>query len=261
MSNAGSSVYPLLRSDESSLDWERARYKVQVSVRADAATVEHTLVNAPEIETLLRANLAVYALEVRCPQTLYSWIHRCPEHRFTVRWSQDYIDGLVYLIPGILTTRRVSLPTTGLADLWGQDMIALPAHCWLAKGSIWASKNLAASLVSFTTDDKLKPGTMKIVEVPEAGEPHFMVFLASDLYERIHISRDVQVAGLIGAFAKIQQSVIFDEESESSLVVARLRENLQDAGIPTWDDEEWDPALAATTVENFELADIRELDA
>ena len=93
---------------------------------------------------------------------------------------------------------------------------------------------------------------MRVGEDTTGDEPRFIVFLAPDVHERVRTSRDIQVAALVGAFARIGKSLRFQGEESRSLVVARIREVLREARVPTWEDEEgWDPALAATTIEGF----------
>ena len=257
MAVASPFVCPVLREDGSSLDWARARYEANVEVRSETATVTHRVHEAPELEQLLAAGLAAYALEVRCPKTLYARTHCDRQSRFAVRWSPDEVDGSVFLLPGVVTTKPALLAPTGLIDLWGRRPIDVPVGWWLAKGQIWASENLAASLIEFQRDENLKSGRMRIGEDTTADEPRFIVYLAPDVHERVRTSRDVQVAALVGAFGRIGKSPRFQDDENGSLVVARLREHLREAGVPTWEDEQgWDPALAATTIEGFGVDEI-----
>ena len=257
MSVVSPSVCPVLRADGSSFDWSQARYEAKVEVRSETAVVTHRLHNAPELEQLLAGELASYALEVRCPKTLYARTHCDNRSEFEVRWSSDEVEGSVFLLPGIVTTKPAVLAATGLIDLWGDEPINVPVGWWLAKGPVWASKNLAASLIEFHRDENLEPGRMRVGEDTTGDEPRFIVYLARDVHERVRTSRDVQVAGLIGAFARIGKSPRFREDENGSLVVERLRESLREVGVPTWEDgEDWDPALAATTVEGFGVEEI-----
>ena len=110
------SVCPVLRADGSSLDWARAQYEANVEVRSETATVAHHLREAPELEQLLAADLAAYALEVRCPKTLYARTFCDRQSRFEVQWSPDEVDGSVFLLPGVVTTKPALLAATGLID-------------------------------------------------------------------------------------------------------------------------------------------------
>ena len=117
------------------------------------------------------------------------------------------------------------------------------------------SENLAASLVAFQLDDELRDGNgsrMSVQEDVSEGEPRFIVFLPGELYECVHHDRNIQVAGLIAAFALLPTSPSFIEEAENR-VSQELRSRLLAQGITLWDsdDGEWDPALAATAIEPF----------
>ncbi len=128
----------------------------------------------------------------------------------------------------------------------------MPSGAWLARGAEFAAKNLAASLIEFRKDESLESGRMRVVEDTSGDDARFLVKLAPDVYQRaVQGDRDVQVAGLIAAFAKLPDSPRFAEDSVSP-IARMLRDRLEDAEVPTWDDSDyWDPAWAATTIEKF----------
>ena len=98
---------------------------------------------------------------------------------------------------------------------------------------------------------------MRVYEDASGDDPRFLVKLAPEVYQRaVQGDRDVQVAGLIAAFAKLPGSSRFDCDGDSESPVARmLRDRLEAANVPTWDDaDDWDPAWAATTIERFHPA-------
>ena len=101
-----------------------------------------------------------------------------------MQWSPDEVDGSVFLLPGVVTTKPALLAATGLIDLWGGGPIDIPVGWWLAKGQVWASENLAASLIEFQQDENLKSGRMRVGEDTTGDEPRFIVFLAPDVHER-----------------------------------------------------------------------------
>ena len=249
-------VLPVLREDGSSMDWEQAKYQTEVQIRRGGATVEHRLESAPELEELLGRGLVRFALEVRCPRSLFSrtFSGDCPT--LEASWDPENAQGPVYLMPGLVAVADVALSTAGLIEIWGEERLAVPQGAWLARGRMSRSENLAASLVVFRRSDELQDGPrsrMSVREDNSEGEPRFVVYLPSDLYRRAHHDRSIQVAGLIAACGLLPRSAFFREDAESR-VAQELRVRLREAGVATWDtdeDETWDPALAATVLEPF----------
>ena len=251
-------MIPVLHQDGSRLDWKSAEYRVDVEASAVGAVVSHELHQAPELLASIENGDAAYAVEIRCPRTLLARTHESQESRQEVAWLEGDVDGQIYLFPGVLALEEISLPTTGLIDLWEEGHVRVPAGSWLARGTACAAKNLAASLLEFRKDDELGEGRMKVEEDTSGEDPRFLVRLAPDVYERARGDRDIQVAGLIAAFAMLPSSSSFGENSESP-VARMLRDRLEQEDVPTWDDgDSWDPALAATAIERFHPAPFEE---
>ncbi len=245
-------MIPVLRQDGSSLDWKSATYHVDVEANGTGAVVTHELRDAPELVRLIEDGAAAYAVEARCPRTLFArtWLSR--KQRLEVDWRETDVDGQVFLFPGVVALKETSLATAGLIELWEEDQVRVPLGAWLARGAEFAAKNLAASLIEFRKDESLQSGRMRVVEDTSGDDARFLVKLAPELYQRAtQGDRDVQVAGLIAAFAKLPDSPRFAEDSASP-VARMLRDRLESAEVPTWDDGyDWDPAWAATTIEKF----------
>ncbi len=245
-------MIPVLHEDGSSLDWKSAEYHVDVEANGAGAVVTHELREAPELVELIQDGAAAYAVEARCPRTLFAqtWLSRQP--RLEVAWNETDVDGQIFLFPGVVALKETSLATAGLIELWEEDQIRVPSGAWLARGATFAARNLAASLIEFRKDESLEEGRMKVVEDTSGDDARFLVKIAPEIYERaVQGDRDVQVAGLIAAFARLPDSPRFAEDSDSQ-VARMLRNRLEDAEVPTWDDgDNWDAAWAATTIEHF----------
>lgn len=252
---------PLLLEDESSMDWSRAAYRAKIKIRLGGATVEHELVDAPELQALVARADARWILEMRSPRSLFARTFTDSEHEFDVSWDADKAHGPVYLIPGLVAVRTTSLPATGLIDMWGDEVVTVPPGTWLARGRIRRSENLAASLVVFQRDPELedeKGLLMSVKEDTTQGEPRFVVSLPPALYVQAHQDRTLQIAGLIAACGLIPKSRFFDEGAENR-IADELRMRLQAAGVSAWDDDDrpWDPARAATAIEPFYVPEQR----
>ena len=83
--------------------------------------------------------------------------------------------------------------------------------------------------------------------------------LASELYDHRREDRDIQIAALIAAFGLLPRSTMArgrdgeDGENADCPLAQALRSRFEDVEPPLadWDSEFFDPARAATSMENF----------
>lgn len=249
---------PVLLEDGSSLDWSEAHYSVEVTLRRQGASIEHRLSDAAGLQALIDAGCAEWVTELRCPRTLLSRRISGSSQRQEVTWSADEIAGDVFLLPGLVAAREAKLAhALGLSgEIWPTTAeVVFPQGWWLAKGDMRSVKPLIVSLVRFVSSADLKPGAMSVEEVSDATEVYFRVKLATDLYEHRRHDRDIQIAGLIAAFGRLPRSSLrAGGEHADSQIAERLRSEFESRGIPDWDDEDdFDPALAATAWESFAI--------
>ena len=256
--DAGVEPLPVLHHDGSRLDWLTAQYKATVTLKQQASTVVHELTDGPEIEALLIDGSAAYATEVRCPRTMFSRIEHSASHNQVIEFKDAGRTDDLYLIPGIIAKRDATLPTEGLHPLvhGGRPEVQIPAGWWLARGGEYRFTPLLVNLLKFVKDKDgtLTPGTMSVEESVLPGNPYFRVTLAAELYDHRREHRDVQIAALIAAFGHLRRSSMArGEENDDCPLAEALRSRFESANppVPDWDDPEFDPARAATSIENF----------
>ena len=132
----------------------------------------------------------------------------------------------------------------------------IPAGWWLARGGEYRFTPLLVNLLRFVKDQdgKLRPGTMSVEEAIVSGDPYFRVTLAAELYDHRREDRDVQIAALVAAFGRLPRSSMAQgEENRDCPLAEALRSKFESVDPPVldWDDPEFDPARAATSIENF----------
>ena len=242
-------ILPVLTEDDTRMDWKHARYRTTVRVKAGGAEVTNKLLEAPELEELVDQGRAAWAVEVRCPKTLYAHTYQHATSMFELSWRPSDVDGQLFLRPGLIATCELSLSAAGLIENIWEPPILVPTGWWLAQGRTFKSQGLAESLLKFRRDRNLKDGTMSVVLDMGSGNLQFMVGLAPDLYDHRRTDRNVQIAGLIAAFSQLPQS--FTSEESDNAVLDAVKQRLEDAEVPTWEEDNYDPALAATTIEAF----------
>lgn len=256
--DAGVEPLPVLHHDGSRLDWLTAQYKATVALKQQLSTVVHELTDGPEIEALLKDGSAAYATEVRCPRTMLSRIEHSASHNQVIEFKDTERNDDLFLIPGIIAKSDATLPTDGLHPLvhGGRPEVRIPAGWWLARGGEYRFTPLLVNLLKFVKDKdgKLGPGTMSVEESDLSGNPYFRVTLAAELYDHRREDRDVQIAALIAAFGHLpRSSMAKDEPNDDCPLAEALRSRFESANppVPDWDDPDFDPARAATSIENF----------
>ena len=241
---------PLLLEDGSRLDWPDARYQPKVRVAGNRATIIQALAGAPALERGIVEGAAKWAVEIRCPKTLLSRIELSSEPKHTVRWRRDELDGVAWIVPGLLAVQKMQLVAEELNPLWSGESLLVPPGWWLARGTKRKVDTLAQSLLRFVKAEKLDKGRMEIQSERGSGQLRFVAHLAPDIWADIASSRTLQVAALIGVCGHFPRT--FGKDAEEEPAIAReIRLRLEDAGVPVWTEDAYDPALAATAIERF----------
>ena len=241
---------PLLLEDGSRLDWPSGRYEPKVRVTLDRANIRHIIAGAPSIERAVNEGLAKWAAEIRCPKTLLSRVAVSAEPQHTVRWRRDEIDGVSWIVPGLLAVREFELRAQELDPIWKDETLRVPPGWWLARGTKRKINTLAQSLLRFVKDEKLDDGRMHVQPESGTGQLRFVAHIAPDIWAETQSSRTLQVAALIGACGHLP--TIFGNGGEEEHALAReIRDLLEMAKVPVWTDDGYDPALAATVIERF----------
>ena len=253
----------MLFQDRSRFDWRVAEYNPEVRLLPTRATVSHVLRNAPTLERLMREGKVQWATELRCPKTLFATVDisaGSPPTRQSVTWERDSVDGDLFLIPGLLALKDFDL-NPGPAELtpvWANVRLRVRAGWWLAQGLAFRTRTLGQSLLKFKQDKSLPDGQMRIQRDESSDDLGFHVHLARDIWpDRRH--RHVQVAALIGAMGRMLGA--FENPDEDPPVVNQVRRCLRENSVPDWSDpDRFDPARAATAIEEFRPTPGREAD-
>ena len=252
--------YPLLLEDGSSLDWEGARYSTQLRVGDGYATVTHKLEEAPQLQSLIEQGTARWVLELRCPTTLLSRWEHSRTSIGTMRWDAAEVQGELYFTPGLITIEPAILTSEGLSNIWAAP-ITVPPGRWLARGDVTRAKSLAASLLTFLPSPDLRAGEMEVRPDTSSGDLHFKVYVSEELFPQCPGRRDVQIAALIAAFGMIPHldagdgSEEIDDAAEYQ-ILAKIKQRLMESNVSVWgkgNNENFDPARAATAIEQFEV--------
>ena len=251
MSAHGLPVLPVVLEDGTRFDWSEAEYEPIVTVGTASAWIHHRLNRAPRLARLVSDGLAKWATEFRCPKTLHSRVEEASDVHQEVTWSSDDVDGEAFLIPGLLAVTDLSLRDAAqdLVSIWRDHPLQVARGWWLARGQARRIARMGQSLLRFKMDKALADGRMRIQCSAGGEDLCFHVHLAQDVWpERQY--RHVWMAALIGALGHMPR-LYPDEDHDMPRIVGEMRQRLKGAGVPIWTQSDYDPAQAATAIEQF----------
>ncbi|MYC83256.1 MAG: hypothetical protein F4X19_14355 [Acidobacteria bacterium] len=241
-----------LTGSELNWDWEHAEYRAEANRMAPwKYKVQHSLENAEPLSELIEAGQAAWAVEVRCPQTVYSETTMSGSlGQTTVMIPSGQTISPVDLWPGVVAVQDCMLRTDGLTSIWRTEReIPVSKGWWLARHIPLAINEARGSIIAFRPDKNLERGSLSIVADTGSGDFRFIVKLHPDQVVRID-DPVFQVTTLAAALAMLPYQE--DMEIENDLVPGSrmgtdLLGKLENAGVPLWNTErDWDPMLAAT---------------
>ncbi len=241
---------PMLHADGNSTDFPALKYENKVvSTSTGEARVTNRLSgpDAVALQGLIDDGYAEWVIEVRSPAVLYSKSHRTREAVATVSWDVKETGGPlpVFIISGLVAVEPLALSSSIVNEVWKDaDVLEFAEGTYLAKGIIFETKPLLSSMLEFRSDDKARPGEMRI----EGPNEHiqFTVYLAQNIHKEIQQRRDVWISALIGALAKLDSE---EHDPEGSRILREISLRLSDKGVSDWRSGDFDPAAAATCLE------------
>ena len=251
---------PLLDEIGERFDWPKASLRTSVTVGPGEASVQCLLHQAPALQAALVSGQVTYAAELRAPKSLYSRLIQSATPDFKVRWNEAEVTRELYITAGVVAVDDFQLSAADLhRGTWEESEVPIPAGSWLALGKRRARDSVSASLLTFRLDSRLGAGRMRVADSMSDGSLRFTAWLAADLFERRVTSRDVQIAALVAACAQLPDHAGESEEAAPAVVLA-VKRLLEDASVPTWEEDGWNPALAATALEPFRTAETEDDD-
>lgn len=243
--------YPQLRADDTSSDFPNMTYLNRADTGDNRAKVFNELEGegADTLLGMLAKEEAAWMIEIRSPAVLYSETHRSFESETSIRWdSRTTGERLpVFIISQLVALKNFDLPSGILHPLWQiSPSVRIPQGAVLAQGNVLTAEPLVSSILRFVPNDSLPNGVIAVSEPDE--HIRFTVSLAKDLYREIRTRRNVQLGALIAAMGKLNRE---EHDPDESRVLRNISQRLADKGVEDWTHDEYDPALAATSLEPF----------
>lgn len=244
----------------------KSRYRVKVSYTAGIAGYVHIDNSLSGLECLTDAidnEDAAWTSEIVVPRALLS--HRKEgdkEGRVEFDWNANYEHHPTYVRSSLVAKRDFYVPKRFLSVAWRQ-MPNLPSNIPIPQGSVICRSQVKAisgktsQFLAFKQDDgtlpktgrKPQPGLMKVVD--SGKDPvMFYAIVSDDLYQTRETDRNLWVSALSRALTMISR----EENSWNDPKYTGIKQTLETQlgrTLQPWNDQEFDPLLAATQWEPF----------
>lgn len=250
--------YPALEAGN--LSFPKGDYDPIVTMGNDGRSVEieHKVSGAPFIEKLIEQNEIEYYCLFSSPKSGVRKLFNTTQ-KGEIRW-EDSIVGEPPKLRSILiyTGEEKEYTLTkecGVAPLWQGKKIMLPKGARLARGSFLYVNASENKFLKFEAGEGYKPGSFKIEPRTEGGF-HFCVIAAQDVFNFVqkHGIEDALRGGILTGVAAQCFSILqhdyreTEEDSNEFSNLKALSNKLEHEFGCDWNDDEFDPTLAATTL-------------
>lgn len=254
-----------------SLDYVNGTYETENSDESNnSTTVRHRLVGDNLVRRLVLGGQAHFAVEVAEPHSAYRSIRIADEQGAShtvqsVNWTEATCSGPVSIRPMIVFDPEGSLQIRldsdkdGVHRLWHGRRIEIQAGAILALENFFRPAS-GLSIVRLAIDDQsqIPEGAFK-VETSELEGFVFKVRMHKKLFEDMQNPgaatdhRDSILTGaLISGLAMIKRDYTQEEGELGDWTrypnLRILEKLLRNKGVATWDDDQFDPAYAATVL-------------
>lgn len=228
--------------------------------RGRSFVLSHHVFGAPLIERWVKEGKVRFACAVSAPVSAFRQLHVSSDPSHLVQWDPDDLGSHPLFTPMIVAAVKmrhvIESQRDGVNPLWDGVAVNLPKAARLAVGPTFALRSGLLGLLDFRLDGDLKPGQFR-VEASHEGGFRFNVYLAADLHAFLAAQRreavgwNVMTHIVSTAFGQLKRDFGDDDgeegwESYPNLI--SLAEELDRKGLPIWDDETFEPEVAATTL-------------
>lgn len=265
---------PMLRADGLGYDFPGVFYSNTFERTGEGEAHVVNILSGPDVGPFTNAvwDNGAWVSEIRSPHTLYSKYatYRLDDltvnhelegentdaersiWKYSVKWDPAHSTARPFLITQLCTQGRITLSKEMLSFVWqdGPSFLTVPQGRVLARGNVFALEEAIASILEFMVDKNMtRDGEIRVAE-PDPNY-HFKVFMTKATLQSAKRERrsSIMIAALVGALSRLKKN----DDPAGSQVLGEMAALLQKANVPTWMDEDYDPAQAATFLEPFML--------
>ena len=265
------SAFPFPVLSESSLCYvEGVSYEASIERKdeKDDITVEHRLRGDSLVATLINEKRAKFACVVSAPLTMHRKVHPLETDSQGNAWATQRIScnegelsGIPRLRPIVVCTENI--PPVLVRASHGLDRVFYSGeHVEFPDGTIiadagWMKFGGHRGLFQVECDANLPNGTVKVTESMTDGF-YFVVSVHPEMYAIMQDEREnsecknIMIGALTDALSALQNGDLREEWQDHQTLQA-LHRDLVAHGLVTWEDKDFRPLLAASTIRPFAL--------
>lgn len=270
------SAFPFPVLSETSLCYvDGVSYEAHIHRRdeEDDITVEHRLRGDSLVAALVNEKRAKFACDVSVPLTMCRRIYPLDGDGEVVAMqripcNKGEFSGIPRLRPIVVCAERI--PPTLVRDFHGLDAFYSEGHVQFPDGAIvadagWKKFGGHSGLFWIECSSDVPPGTVRVTESTSDGF-YFVVSVHPEDYalmqtpgERENECRGVMINALTDAMSELRNGDLRHEWRDHQSLQALYRD-LEAHGVPTWEDDDFRPIYAATTLRPYALSSPEEAD-
>ena len=269
------SMWPVLHPQ--SLDYVDGEYVTEnLNESNGKTTIRHRISGENLVRRLVASGQAVFAVEIAAPHSAYRRIEVAEESSSTfvaqdLSWDQELTSYPVFIRPLVVfdtvsrLEQRLDSKRDGVHAAWNNVKIVLQPGAILAHEEFYRPSS-GLSMLRLAADEQnvLPEGSFK-VETSEIDGFTFKVFMHRKLFDDLQNPgassnhRDSILTGaLVAGLATLQREFSGDVGSSTNWDhfqnLRALHSVLQKHELPTWEEDNFDPALAATVLKPIVFA-------
>lgn len=247
--------------------WPGARYDIDIKSGGSAASPEWEVIHNPQelgkVEDVVKQGDAVYAVEWKNDYMLDAHLATSIEPKTVVAPSPAQIGrGTLHISAGIVTTKACTLDCSG--SYWPHKQAQVAAGRWLARAAPMPVPRTTDSPLRFRPDKSIAKGGSSIVFESIGDDLRLVIKAHPETIDQLKFG-----VGLTGCWATAlamfkhqpryeithndNGEPVCEDSPTATAVASRLRHEKPD--MPLWDTEEWDPMLAATSLDALRIHD------
>ena len=255
-------AWPVLEAGNGS--YSEGMYSVEVvhKIAGRSFEIVHSVAGAALIERWIDEGKILFVCAVSAPVSAYRKVHVANTNRHMVTWTLDDLGAYPLFTPMIVCaedmTHRVRARPDGVNTLWEGRELNLRKGSRLAVCSTFALQSGVRGLLDFVEHEEMHSGQFR-VDASREGGFRFKVRLASDLFRGLqapYVRQDPRGSNIMTHVVSAALSLLRrdfsgddgDEGWQSYANLVALAGELENRSLAHWSDDDFEPALAATTL-------------
>lgn len=256
--------FPVL-SEASICYIDRVSYKAKVSRNAEGGNilVEHRLSGNNLVASLINEKRAKFACVVSVPATMHRETHSVDREGEllavqSIPCDEGELSTTPRLRPIVVCTESIGPKlvedSDGLDPFYNGEHVSFPDGAIIADAD-WQDFRGHGSILRVRNDEKREFGTFEVT-ISETEGFYFIVYAAPALYdflqhpgERGDKCLDILTHAFTSGLAKLHaHKALREGEWKNYQALQILHQDLTARGLKTWEDDDFSPELAATTI-------------